>query len=143
MRRRLLTDTGPRAARWIFWLAVAAFVVFSLLDVVTTSAALAAGGREGNPIAARVFHALGNGGLLAFKSIVVAIIIAVLVLAPRRVLSLRVATYVAAVFAAVMATVVMHNVQAYASLVQRGHACTYHSASGKLCAPPAPANLDG
>ena len=127
----------------MFWTAVLAYVGFSALDVATTSVALAAGGREGNPIAARIFHALGDGGLLAFKSIVVAIIIAVLVLVPRRVLSLRVATYIAAVFAAVMATVVMHNVQAYASLVQRGHPCEFHSVPGQLCAPPVPANLDG
>ena len=121
MRRRLFTDTGPRMARRVFAIVVSTYVLFSLLDVVTTVVALGHGGREGNPVAARVFAAFGDAGLLTFKVRVVGAIIAVRVWIPRRIMSLRVATYIAAMFAAVAATVVLHNVQADAGLLQHAH----------------------
>lgn len=123
MKSALLADIGPRVGRRLFASVLAAYALFSLLDVITTAIALGAGGREGNPVAARVFEAFGDVGLLTFKVLVVGVIVAVLVWVPRRIMSLRVATYVAAVFAAAAATVVLHNTQADAALLshQRHH----------------------
>lgn len=123
---RLFARVSPRDDRAIFVLALAAYVLFSLFDWLTTAVALASGGAEGNPLAASVFASFGDVGLLAFKAVVVAIIIAVLVLIPRRVMSLRVATWIAAVFAVVSAVFVIHNVQAYTSLLDQHHGPTYH-----------------
>ena len=72
-----------------------AYALFSLLDWMTTARALPQGGHEGNPIAALLYEQFGSAGLLLFKAIVVALIIAVLVLIPRRVMSQRVAVWVA------------------------------------------------
>lgn len=124
---RLFARVSPRDNRAIFFFALAAYGLFSLFDWVTTAVALASGGSEGNPIAASVFASFGNAGLLAFKAIVVAVIVLVLVFIPRRVMSLRLATWVAAIFAVISAVIVIHNVQAYASLVQLPHGPTYHA----------------
>ena len=117
----------PRDDRAVFFLALSAYVLFSLFDWLTTVFSLEAGGAEGNPIAASVFSAFGNTGLLTFKAVVVGVIIAVLMLIPRRVMSLRIATWVAAAFAVISAVTVIHNIQAYESLVNHAHASAYNS----------------
>ena len=127
MSSRLFGRVSQRDDRAIFIGALTAYGLFSLFDWVTTAVALASGGTEGNPIAASVFASFGNAGLLAFKALVVAVIVAVLVLIPRRIMSLRLATWVAAIFAVISAFIVIHNVQAYASLLQQPQGPTYHS----------------
>lgn len=127
MNNRLLAPVSRRDSRAVFFFALSAYVLFSLLDWITTAVALAAGGTEGNPIAASVFSVFGNAGLLVFKAVVVAIIIAALMLIPRRIMSLRVATWIGAIFAVVAAVTVIHNVQAYISLLQHPHTPPYHS----------------
>src|SRR5439155_19120811 len=67
-----------------FRVAAFAYVAFGLLDWETTATALARGGREGNALAAHVVEHFGVAALLAFKGLVVALIIAVLVVLPRR-----------------------------------------------------------
>lgn len=124
---RLFARVSRRDDRAIFIGALAAYGLFSLFDWVTTAVALGSGGSEGNPIAASVFASFGNAGLLAFKAIVVAVIVAVLVFIPRRIMSLRLATWVAAIFAIISAFIVIHNVHAYASLVELPHGPTYHT----------------
>lgn len=127
MSTRLFGRVSQRDNRAIFIGALTAYGLFSLFDWITTAVALASGGTEGNPIAATVFASFGDAGLLAFKALVVALIVAVLVLIPRRIMSLRLATWVAAIFAVIAAFTVIHNVQAYASLLQQPHGPTYHS----------------
>lgn len=125
--RRLFAPVSPRDGRAVFMFALIAYIVFSLFDWITTAIALAAGGTEGNPIAASVFSMFGDGGLLIFKAVVVAVIVAVLVWIPRRIMSLRVATWVAAVFASVAAVITISNAQAYAALAHDRQPPTYHS----------------
>ena len=118
---------SARDGRAVFMLALTAYVLFSLFDWVTTAVALASGGSEANPVAASVFASFGDAGLLAFKAVVVTVIVAILVFIPRRIMSLRLATWVAAIFAVISAVIVIHNVQAYASLTQLPHGPTYHT----------------
>ncbi len=125
--RRLLAPVSAREGRAALTVTLGAYVVFSLFDWITTAVALAAGGSEGNPIAASVFEMFGNVGLLVFKAVVVTSIIAVLMFIPRRIMSFRIATWVAAIFALVSAVTVIHNAQAYSSLLSRPHTPTYHS----------------
>lgn len=125
LRGRLLARVSPQEGRTIFLFALAAYALFSLLDWLTTAQALAYGGREGNPIAASVFAQYGDIGLLVFKGVIVAFIIAVLVLMPRRVMSLRIATYLAVAFAVAVAFTDIHNVQAYAQLLHVHHGSAY------------------
>ncbi|MGH7687162.1 MAG: DUF5658 family protein [Candidatus Dormibacteria bacterium] len=127
LRRRLLTRVSLKESRIAFIFVLVAYVFFSLFDWITTVIALDAGGSEGNPVAASVFSVFGNAGLLVFKAVVIAVIVAVLVFIPRRIMSLRVATWVAAVFAIVAAVIVIHNMQAYLSLQHQPHGPTYHS----------------
>ena len=124
---RLFARVSTRGGRAVFLFAVTAYVLFSLLDWITTAVALGAGGAEGNPLAASVFSVFGNAGLLVFKAVVVATIIAILVLIPRRIMSLRVATWIAAIFAVVSAVTVIHNAEAYTSLLHQSHGPTYHT----------------
>ena len=127
LNSRLFSRVSSRDGRAVFILAVMAYILFSLFDWVTTAVALASGGAEGNPVAASVFASFGNAGLLAFKAIVVAVIVAILAFIPRRIMSLRLATWVAAIFAVISAVIVIHNVQAYVSLAQLPHGPTYHA----------------
>ncbi len=106
---RTLTD-------WVFRLVLAAYVVVSVLDWVTTASALPQGGREGNPIAASLYSQYGSAGLLLFKGVVVAVIITILVLIPRRIMSRRVAVWVGTAFVAITAFAVIGNLHALASL---------------------------
>ena len=127
LRSRLLATASARDGRAAFAFVLVAYGLFSLLDWSTTAVALAAGGREGNPVAASIFSGFGDAGLLVFKVLVVAVIIAGLVFVPRRIMSQRVALWVAAAFAVLAAFTVLHNVQAYASLLQAPHAPAYHT----------------
>jgi hypothetical protein len=97
-------------------LVLVAYALFSLFDWLTTSTALPAGGREGNPIAASLYTEYGSAGLLVFKVLVVAVIVGVLVFIPRRVMSQRVAVWVATGFVILTAVAVIGNVHALASL---------------------------
>ena len=97
-----------------------AYVVFSLLDWLTTATALASGGREGNPIASSIYVQYGAAGLLAFKAIVVGVIIAILVRMPRRVMSLRLAVWAATAFTLVTAAAVVGNLHALQHLTNGG-----------------------
>lgn len=124
---QLFSRLSRRDDRVAFAFAVAAYVLFSLFDWVTTALSLEAGGSEGNPVAASVFSMFGNAGLLVFKAVVVAVIIVILVVIPRRIMSLRVATWIGAIFAVVAALTVIHNVQAYASLLDAPHGPTFHA----------------
>ena len=124
---RLFAPVSTRYGRRVFVVAVAAYVFFSLFDWITTALALGVGGDEGNPLAASVFSVFGNAGLLVFKAVVVAVIIATLAFIPRRIMSLRVATWIAAIFAIVSALTVIHNASAYASLLHQPHGPTYHT----------------
>jgi Domain of unknown function (DUF5658) len=99
-----------------FRLVLAAYAFFSLLDWLTTATALPQGGREGNPLAASLYAQYGSAGLLFFKAVVVAFIIGVLALIPRRVMSQRVAVWVATAFVVLTAVAVIGNVHALASL---------------------------
>lgn len=125
VRSRLFARVSARDGRVAFAFVLIAYVLFSLLDWTTTAVALAAGGREGNPIAASVFSGFGDTGLLVFKAVVVAVIVAGLVFVPRRIMSQRVALWLAAAFAVVAAFTVIHNVQAYASLQHVQHGPAY------------------
>ncbi|HEX6538959.1 MAG TPA: DUF5658 family protein [Candidatus Dormibacteraeota bacterium] len=127
VRSRLFAPVSRRDGRAVFVFAVFAYVLFSLFDWITTALSLGIGGNEGNPLAASVFSVFGNAGLLMFKAVVVAVIIAILVLIPRRIMSLRVATWIAAIFAIVAAVTVIHNAGAYASLLQHPQGPTYHT----------------
>lgn len=124
---RLFAPVSKRDGRAVFLFALFAYALFSLFDWVTSAVALGAGGAEGNPIAASVFSSFGDAGLLVFKVVVVAVIMTVLTRIPRRIMSLRVATWVAATFAVVSAITVVHNVAAYASLIHEPEGPTYHA----------------
>ena len=116
MVRALRSAVSLRDGNAAFRLVLIAYALFSLLDWVTTTTALPAGGREGNPIAASLYTQYGPAGLLTFKVLIVAVIIAVLVFIPRRVMSQRVAVWVATAFVVVTAVAVIGNVHALASL---------------------------
>ena len=93
----------PRATV-AFRLAVYAYVTFGVLDCVTTAVALARGGREGNPLAASIYREYGLGTMFAFKAVVVAFIICVLAMLPR-----RLATWVTIAFTAAVVYGVVGN----------------------------------
>lgn len=116
MLRVLRSEVSLRGRNVAFGLVLSAYTLFSLLDWLTTTTALPAGGREGNPIAASLYTEYGPTGLLVFKTLVVAVIIGVLVFIPRRVMSQRVAVWVATAFVIVTAAAVVGNVHALASL---------------------------
>ena len=117
---RLLQRVSPQDQRFAFWLALVGYAAFSLLDWATTAIALANGGREGNPLARSLYLLYGSAGLLAFKAAVVTVIIAALVLIPRRVMSERVATWVAVAFTVAVAVTSVHNIQVLTALQQGG-----------------------
>jgi Domain of unknown function (DUF5658) len=88
-------------------LAAASYVAFGLLDCVTTAVALSHGGREGNPLAASLYERFGVASLFAFKGIVIAIILAVVTILPR-----RPAAWIVTSFAAAVAFAVVGNLHA-------------------------------
>jgi hypothetical protein len=100
----------PRA-NLAFRVAVYAYLVFGILDCITTAVALFHGGREGNPLAASLYASYGLMGMFAFKSIVVAFIVFVLTLLPR-----RIATWMTTWFAATVGFGVIGNLHQIAHL---------------------------
>jgi hypothetical protein len=116
MLRALRSEVSLNGRNAAFRLVLVAYALFSLLDWVTTTTALPQGGREGNPLAASLYTEFGSAGLLAFKVLTVAVIIGVLIFIPRRVMSQRVAVWVATAFVVVTAVAVIGNVHALASL---------------------------
>ena len=94
----------------VFTIAVAAYVLFSLLDCFTTAVALAGGHAfERNPFAAAVYHAHGIAGLYVLKlAVVVAVIVGL------RVLPRSLAAWVATAFTAIAALAVVANLHVLA-----------------------------
>jgi Domain of unknown function (DUF5658) len=116
MLRSLRSEVSTRDRIAALRLVLIAYALFSFLDWITTATALAQGGRERNPIAASLYAQYGSPGLLLFKVLVVALIIGVFMVIPRRVMSLRIAVWVATAFVAFTALAVIGNVHALASL---------------------------
>ena len=103
--RRLLFTRVTTRQQDVFAISVAAYVLFSMLDCFTTAVALASGrAYERNPFAASIYGAHGVYGLYLFKFIVVAVIIMGMRILPR-----VAATWVATVFTAIIALVVVSN----------------------------------
>ena len=98
-------DTRDRDAA--FYFAILTYVLFSALDVMTTVAALHAGLRERNALGASLYVQYGPLGLWAAKGVVVAVIVGVLALMPR-----RVAVWVGTGFALWTALAVVGNLHA-------------------------------
>jgi hypothetical protein len=94
-----------------FQVAALAYVFFGLLDCVTTAVALARGGREGNQFAASLYSSYGLAGLFTLKAIVVALILGILVIVPR-----RLAAWVTTAFASGVALAVVGNLHALTRL---------------------------
>lgn len=116
MLRALRSEASTRDRRAAFRFVLIAYALFSLLDWMTTARALPQGGHEGNPIAALLYEQFGSAGLLVFKAIVVAVIIAALALTPRRVMSQRVAVWIGTAFVVLTALAVIGNAQALSSI---------------------------
>ncbi len=116
MLHALRSDMSTRGRNTALGIVLIAYALFSLLDWLTTARALPRGGREGNPIAALLYAQHGPVGMLLFKAVVVSVIIGVLVLIPRRVMSRRIAVWVATAFVVLTAAAVIGNVRALASL---------------------------
>lgn len=111
MARRLLLTRVTDRQEDAFSIAVAAYVLFSMLDCFTTAVALASGQAfERNPFAASIYAAHGVYGLYLLKFIVVAAIIIGLRMLPR-----GIATWVATVFTAVIALAVVANLHVIVS----------------------------
>jgi hypothetical protein len=89
----------------IFAIAVAAYILFSLLDCFTTAVALADGcAYERNPFAASIYAAHGTLGLYLVKFAVVAVVVAGMRILPR-----NLATWLATLFTATVALAVVAN----------------------------------
>lgn len=114
--RTLRSEVSTRDRKAVFHLVIISYALFSVLDWMTTTTALSLGGRERNPIAASLYVQYGSPGLLLFKALVVAAIVAVLVLIPRRIMSQRVAVWVATAFVVITALAVLGNVHALGTL---------------------------
>lgn len=123
--RALRSEVAKRDKDVIFRSVTVAYALFSLLDWMTTSTALELGGRERNPIASSLYEQYGSAGLLLFKALVVGVIIAVLIRIPRRIMSRRVAVWVATAFVVVTAIAVLGNIHALSTLP----AAPYHAVS--------------
>jgi Domain of unknown function (DUF5658) len=116
MLRALRSEVSARDRNAAFRLVLVAYAFFSLLDWMTTATALPQGGSESNPIAVSLYDQYGSAGLLLFKALIVTLIIGVLVIIPRKVMSQRIAMWVATAFVVVTAVAVIGNVHALASL---------------------------
>jgi Domain of unknown function (DUF5658) len=103
VRSRLLSRVRDTA----LYCAILTYALFSVLDVVTTLSALGEGLRERNAFGASLYDAYGAAGLWAAKGIVVSLIVAVLVVMPR-----RVAVWVGTGLAVWTALVVIGNLHA-------------------------------
>jgi hypothetical protein len=120
MLRILSSDVGMRGRDAALRFVIVAYAVFSLADWITTATALALGARERNPIAASLYSQYGAAGLLFFKVLVVTLIVGVLLRIPRRIMSQRVAVWVATAFVVVTAVAVIGNVEALGTLPAAG-----------------------
>lgn len=116
MLRVLRSEVSVRDRNAAFRLVLIAYALFSLLDWMTTATALPRGGSESNPIAASLYAQYGSAGLFLFKALVVTFIIGVLVVIPRKLMSQRVAVWVATAFVVVTAVAVIGNMHALAAL---------------------------
>jgi Domain of unknown function (DUF5658) len=107
LSKRLLSrvDTRDRDAAFVF--AILSYVLFSVLDVMTTLVALAQGLRERNGLGASLYMQYGSAGLWVAKGAVVTFIVAVLAVMPR-----RAAVWVGTAFAFWTALVVIGNLHA-------------------------------
>ena len=92
-------------------LVVGVYVFVATLDVLTTANALTRGGRERNPVAANLYAHWGMGSLYAFKTVVMAAILAGLALLPR-----RAGVWVGTLFTAIGAAIVVANAHALTTL---------------------------
>lgn len=105
MARRLLLQRVSSRPQDIFAIALAAYILFSLLDCFTTAVALGSGrAYERNPFAASIYEAHGILGLYLVKFAVVAVIIAGMRILPR-----NIATWLATLFTATVAVAVVGN----------------------------------
>ena len=120
MLRILGSNVGTRGRDAALRAVIVAYALFSLADWTTTAIALALGARERNPIAASLYYQYGAAGLLLFKVLVVTLIVGVLLRIPRRIMSQRVAVWVATAFVVVTALAVIGNVEALRSLPAGG-----------------------
>jgi hypothetical protein len=116
MRQALRAEVIARGRNAPFRVVLAAYAAFSFLDWFTTVSALPRGGREANPVAASLYLQYGSVGLLLFKAMVVAVSTAVLLLLPRRVVTERVAIWVATAFVLITGLAVIDNAHALAAL---------------------------
>lgn len=107
LSNRLLSRVDTRDRDAAFALAILSYIVFSVLDVMTTVVALAQGFRERSSLGASVYMQYGAAGLWVAKGAVVALIVAVLAVMPR-----RAAVWVGTAFAAWTALAVIGNLQA-------------------------------
>jgi hypothetical protein len=98
-------DTRDREAAFLF--AILSYVLFSVLDVMTTVAALHQGLHEHSALGASLFMHYGATGLWVAKAAVVGLIVAVLSVMPR-----RVAVWVGTAFAVLTAVAVIENLHA-------------------------------
>jgi hypothetical protein len=95
-------DTRDRDAAFVF--AIVSYALFSVLDVMTTIAALGRGLHERSALGASLYMEYGAAGLWVAKAAVVGVIVAVLTVMPR-----RVAVWVGTVFALWTALAVVGN----------------------------------
>ena len=94
-----------------FMLVAFLYAYLSLLDCVTTSAALTRGLRERNPLAAALYAHYGVASLYALKFIVVGVVLCGLASLPR-----RIALLTTIVFCTGVAVVVIDNLAALRTL---------------------------
>jgi hypothetical protein len=102
-RERTVDPRADLAFRLTAW----SYVGFSLIDCVTTAEALARGLHERNPVAAALYAHFGIASLFVLKVAIVATIVTVLALMPR-----RVAVWVSLAFAGAVAAAVIDNLHA-------------------------------
>jgi Mg2+/Co2+ transporter CorB len=104
---RLLSRVDTRDRDAAFSFAILSYVLFSVLDVMTTVVALGQGLHERNSLGASLYMQYGSAGLWVAKGAIVALIVAVLAVMPR-----RVAVWVGTAFAFWTALAVVGNLHA-------------------------------
>jgi hypothetical protein len=104
---RLLHQVDARDRDAAFAFAILSYALFSALDVMTTIAGLGQGLRERNAWGASLYMQYGSAGLWVAKGAVVALIVVVLAVMPR-----RVAVWIGTAFAFWTALAVVGNLHA-------------------------------
>jgi len=104
---RLLTRVDNRDRNAAFLFAILSYVLFSVLDVMTTVVGLRQGLHEHSAFGASLYARYGATGLWVAKAAVVGLIVAVLSVMPR-----RVAVWVGTAFAVLTALAVIGNLHA-------------------------------